>query len=521
MTTPRQDARVHRFAYAALAILGGVAWAACFGVEPLRLLPWLALTPLILICRSGQPFRWGLLHGFVSWFAALPWLVDTVHTFGGLPVGLSWVLYVLLALYLGLDHGLFAWLGQGLARRGGPWALLGLPSLWVVFEIVRGLPFGGFPWNLAAYAWVDQPGALVLSSWVGAFGVSWCLLFANVGLALSAARRRWFPAVTYPLLVLLVLVLAGRFVGPGGSEPWLRPTMGESAWREAGEVRIIQPNAPIASAEETWANYRRLIDMSMAECVASPWPGRGPRLLIWPESAAFPFRYPDSPQLRRDIEVLAEGGCHVVFNTVVEKDGHYFNAVLTVGDDGVLGTYAKRRLVPYGEYVPLAETFSFIGTLARQAGNFKAGEDVGLLPWADERLGMAICYEVVFPASVAEQVRAGASVLTTVTNDAWYGDSDAPWQHFRAARFRAAENRRPMLRAALTGVSGIIDAQGQVTAQLGVGEVGVLSAKVHGEQHLTPYTRAPWALPLLSFLTALFAIVRGRLAATSPTTRRR
>lgn len=123
---------------------------------------------------------------------------------------------------------------------------------------------------------------------------------------------------------------------------------------------------------------------------------------------------------------------------------------------------------------------------------------------------MAICYEVIFPELVAEQVRAGASLLVTVTNDGWYGDTAAPWQHFRAARFRAAENRRPLLRAALSGVSGIVDARGRLRGRLGVGEAGVLEGAVRGGRALSPYSRAPWLLPSIAALAVAFAIVPRR-----------
>lgn len=500
--------RGHGWGSALLAVLGGLAWAWCFGRDSRWLLPWLALTPLMLLLGRPRAFLWGWLHGTVSWLFALPWLIETVHTFGGLPLSLSRGLFVLLALYLGLDHGLFAWLGQRLAQRGGVLALLGLPALWVALEVVRALPFGGFPWNLAAYAWVDQTGALVLSSWVGAFGVSWLLVFANVGLALAVRQRHLLQVPVILLSTYLVLILASRFANP-------------EAIREAhsnpdgfpGEVRVVQPNSSIQAAEDTWDDYQRLIELSTAECQEGPWPGKPPRLLVWPESAAFPLRYPGSPQLVRDIERLTAMGCQVVFNTATWRGERVYNSVLTVTADGVLGSYDKRRLVPYGEYVPLADTFSFIGTLARQAGSFTAGHDVGLMPWGRERLGMAICYEVVFPAAVAEQVQAGATILMTVTNDAWYGDSAAPWQHFRAARFRAAENRRPMLRAALTGVSGIIDSRGQVKSQIGVDQEGVLYAWVDGQTKPSPYTRAPRLIPILAFAVALFAIVFARSTA--------
>ncbi len=108
---------------------------------------------------------------------------------------------------------------------------------------------------------------------------------------------------------------------------------------------------------------------------------------------------------------------------------------------------------------------------------------------------MAICYEVVFPAEVAALVRQGATLLVTITNDAWYGDTSAPWQHFRAARFRAAENRRPLLRAAITGVSAWVAPDGSVREQLGVDQEGIIRARVLGARGLTPFSRCPWLVP--------------------------
>ena len=134
--------------------------------------------------------------------------------------------------------------------------------------------------------------------------------------------------------------------------------------------------------------------------------------------------------------------------------------------------YDKRHLVPFGEYVPFRGVFGWMDKLARNAGDYRPADDMTLLPWGGEKLGMAICYEVVFPDEVAELVQAGATVLVTITNDAWYGDTSAPWQHLRAARFRAAENRRPLLRAAITGVSAFVAPDGSVRAQLGVYRAG-------------------------------------------------
>ncbi len=524
MVTPA--AKPSRARNALLAAGGGLAWSLCFGRETSLWLPWVALVPLMWLVAGGgsgrRGFLWGWLHGTVAWFASATWVATTIETFGGLPRPLSIALLGLMALYLGLDHGIFVFFGRRIWRRGGMSALWALPALWVALEWLRAFALGRFPWNLAAYAWTDLPGALPLAAWVGAYGVSFLVLFANVALARSGtpdrgtpARRtadratgirRWELAALAVLLPLLVLGFAGRF----STETVRDAAFRDAVARPSRDVRIVQPNSPIvATAAEAGENYRRLIARSEAECRDA---AAGGRLLVWPESAVWPWSYETSARLRHDVARLGALGCEVILGSATTEGSRYFNSALLVAGGAEVGAYRKRRLVPWGEYVPLGDVFPFIGTLARQAGSFSPGQSAALLPWGEERIGIAICYEIIFGAAVAEQVRAGATVLVTITNDAWYGDTSAPWQHFRAARFRAAENRRPVLRAALTGVSGLIDARGQVVAQLGVGEEGVLRGRIAGRRELTPYSRAPFLAPLLAAVLAAFAIVRSWLA---------
>ncbi len=481
---------------ALLALGGALLWSLCFGRRPCLWLPWVALVPLVLLLERRRAVLWGAAYAVALWLVSMSWIAGTLVSYGGLSSGLALVTQGLLALYLGFDQVVFVALGRVVWRRGGLACLWGLPALWVTLEWLRGAAFGRFPWNLAAYAWVQVPGALPLAAWIGAFGVSFLVVFANVCVALAWRRRRWEPAAAGVLAALLLLVLAGRF---SHGEP-LGPGAG-------GDVRVIQPDSPIVTTwEESWENYRRLIAMSETEC-PQPLPGGERRLLVWPESAAWPHSYPTSERLRDDVARLAGRGCDVLLGSQIDDGPKAYNSALLVSAGGPLGSYSKRRLVPWGEYVPLRDVLPFLGKVARNAGDFTPGTSLGLLEWGTERLAPAICYEVIFPGAVAEQVRAGASILVTLTNDAWYGDTWAPHQHFRAARFRAAENRRPLVRAALTGVSGLIDRRGQVTGRLGVGEKGVLRARLAGSTELAPFSRAPWLVPAASALLAVVAVV--------------
>jgi apolipoprotein N-acyltransferase len=460
--------------------------------------PWFALAPLFLLLRGPRPARLGLLHGVCFWLVAIPWIAPTVVRFGGMPGWLGPLLLLLLAVYLGAFHALFAWGGSRLWKQGGPRAVLGAAALWTALEWLRGVLLGGFPWNLSAYAWVEVPGALPLASWLGPFGVTLVAAVANAGLARSVERRRLSPWLWSAGAVLVLLAAAARWGGPqrAAEHPGALP------------VRLLQPDVPIRSGADRAAiarDYERLIALSREACDV---PGA---LVVWPESAAWPFAWETTPRLRRDIEDLAESGCPVLFNSIFSGAEGTFNSVLLVDAGGIVGRYDKRHLVPFGEEVPAwADWIPGVPALARAAGRFDAGSELRLLPWGRERFGVSICFEITFPAEVAERVRAGATTLVTVTNDAWYGDTWAPWQHFRAARFRAAESRRPVLRAATTGVSGWIDAAGRPRSLLGVGERGVLRHRLTGGSELTPYSRAPWATPLVCWLLAGFAILRAR-----------
>jgi apolipoprotein N-acyltransferase len=498
--------------WALVAALGGWMWALCFQREPLVVAPWLALAPLFLLLRSPWPGRLAFLHGLVSWMVALSWIAPTLQTFGNIAPPLSVALTGLLSAYLAAFHVVFAWLGAPLWRRGGAsrWGrLLALPALWVALEWLRTHLFGGFPWNLAAYAWVDVPSALPLSAWIGAYGVSFLVLLANAGVAAcvegwrepGGRRWRWQPLVACLGIPLLLLPLAGRWS--------LRQR--DTDFREivglGGPVRLLQPNIPNLVGYDpvkVLENYCKVVAHSMASCQ----PGS---LVVWPESAAWPFQYGRDPNLEQDLRMLVDRGCTVLFNSSHPVGNSFYNsAFLLAPGDAPVARYDKRHLVPFGEFIPFKGLFSWMDKLARNAGDFLAAEKMTLLPWNGERLGMAICYEVVYPGEVADLAKAGATILVTITNDAWYGDTAAPWQHFRAAQFRAAENRRPLLRAAITGVSALVASDGSVRASLGVFKEGVIRGWVVGRTGLTPYARATWLVPGACTVIALLGVYFAR-----------
>jgi len=487
-----------------LAIASGAAWGLCHGrVE----LPWLAavaLAPLVLLLGRRHPFWLGWLHGTAAWVVSLPWIVHTITTYGMVPGPLAALGLLALGAVLGIYRALFAWLAAPVWRRGGAWVYVALPALWVVAELARGRLLTGFPWNLAAYAWTEVPGALPLAAWIGAWGVSALVVATNIGMARAWSTRRWEPAAATLLVVATLLGVGARFAVPPSSGGRPLP------------VRIVQPDIPDrqifdpAASEE---DYQRLLAMTREVC-------RPGVLVLWPESASWPHEWQDDPRLEENVRALATAGCDVLLNSAFTRSGHTYNAVLLVGAPPrtpPLQMTAKRHLVPFGEYVPLERLLPFAGKIARFVGEFTPGHGVELLAWNGARIGVAVCYEIVFPGLVADLVRQGATLLVTVTNDGWYGDSAAPRQHLRAARFRAAEERRWVLRAALTGISAAIRPDGSLAGRLDLGRHGVLALDVEGIDSATPFARAPWLVPLLCLVVGAAAIViarRGRGAAS-------
>jgi apolipoprotein N-acyltransferase len=319
----------------------------------------------------------------------------------------------------------------------------------------------------------------------GATGLGWAAVAVGAGLwamARKPTRRIGVAAVVLPLALTLIF-------------GWLAPR--ESIEGEVVGVAVIQPGT---SLEEKWnpANWREM-EQQVWRLTAQA-SSDGAEVILWPESS-MPYRLESNAEYRR---VLAEAAqrfaADIVLNSVGgSESGRYTNSAYVVRSSGEVGErYDKVRLVPFGEFVPWWAQVGFTRSLVREVGSFTAGEEPRVLR-AKVPLGMAICYEVIFADLIAYEVRSGAELLTTVTNDGWYGYSWAPRQHFAQVILRAVETRRWFARAALTGVSGFVSPSGHVRASLDVGETGVLVEELRPATGITPRVRlGDWWLAVIS-----------------------
>ena len=462
-------------------------------------MPWIAA--LFFEKRRGIGLVSGAAFGLAFWCLSVSWVSFVVVNFGEQPRGMGPACVVLLALILAQWPALLGWTIVSAFAPGSKGRLIAFPLLWMASEHARAVVYKGFPWNLTANALYRHPLWLATASVWGAYGIG--LVVAVVWASFAAVLVR--PRLRARLRIASGLVLFLLVVGLFGLEALRRR---EPAGPPV-KVAAVQPNvaeqqrlSPEAAADA----YARVVGAIRRAA------SEHPDLIAVPESSFYGLDWQGSEILRRDLtEVARECRCSILFNDIDElPDGRYFNAARLVDSLGRLsGTYHKVHLVPFGEYVPLPKLFFFMKTVTRAVGAFSAAESPVLLDDGEVKIGPAICYEMTYPSLPREETRAGATLLASISNDSWYGKAGAQEQHFAAAVLRAIENRRPFARAAITGVSGIVDARGRILAEVGAGETGIAEAAVLPEAGRTVWTRWGIAFPLAADLAAALMVVLG------------
>lgn len=473
-----------------LALISGVLLALSFPRYGFPFFAWIALTPLIIAVlerRLGAPafrrdraFLLGFVTGLGYFGGTVYWTGTVVTQFGGLswPVGV--LVAGLLVAYLSLFPGLFAlclgWLGATLGAR----AILLAPAIWVTTELGRTYFWSGFPWVLLGYSQATVLPVAQFASAVGVFGIS-----ALVA-AVSAAAAGFVIART-PRSIAALAAVAAIVLGIGF---WGNRRLDNDAFGDQGRlvrVALIQGNIP---QDQKWDDSQAANILNTYLSMTRDAASQGAQLVIWPESST-PMPFQDDPIGGERIRaVVRETGIELLLGSdqVDHASKSYYNAAFLVRKGAAVdGVYQKMHLVPFGEFVPLQRLLFFVGPLVEAAGAFTPGAGMVLLPTSYGPISTAICYEIVFPALVRESVTKGSQLLTTITNDAWYGHSSAPYQHFEQASMRAIEQGRYLARAANTGISGIVDPYGRVIQRSEIFERTVMVGDVRMLQVATIY----------------------------------
>lgn len=464
----------------------------------LSALGWIALVPVLhfLGGRStrAEAFLAGYSAGFVFFAGTCYWITYSMYNYGGLPLALSVAILLLFVSVFALHTAAFALLLRLCVGRWPTWGLLLAAPVWVAVELVQAhLIFGGFPWMLAGYALAPFGGLLQIVTWSGVYGLSFLLVGVNALLAIGLRKRDWRVATAG-----VAVVLGASFF------PAPREAGAESPPEGRLPVRIVQTRIPIdyewgGEAEE--ALLDELAGLSLEG-------GSGPDLVVWPETPA-PFSLSLDPRFRIRIASLAGRlDAHVLVGYIDFEGELPTNSAGLISPEGAqVSRYDKIHLVPFGEYVPLRKVLFFAESMVRNVGDFAPGTRYTISPLDGHRLAANICYEDVFPNLFRQFTRLGAQVIVNITNDDWFGDSSAPYQHLRMAVVRAAENRRYVIRAANTGISAIIDPYGRVLQQTEIGQRTVLDGDVGYRTDLTFYVRFGDVFALTASLVAAIALL--------------
>jgi len=467
---------------------------------------WFALVPIFISIRGKAPtraFREGLVTGLIFNFFAIYWVTNTMFKYGGLPYAAGMALLIALSLYLALYFGAFAWSVAFVCGRTRVSPVLFAPLAWTALELTRNYLLSGFPWNLLGYSQAAYLPVIQVSDITGVYGVSALVVLANAAISeiaktLSKKDGYSFTQLKAPLAASLVVVAV---LGYGYFRLSHMPK-----FDGALKVAVVQGNIEQAHKwdpdyrDEVFGTYSRLT----LEAAALK-----PDLIIWPETAT-PFYYQDDANRARLEGLARESGTYLMAGSPsfkeVGRDKYidYNSAYLLSPDGGVAGRYDKMHLVPFGEYVPLGSLLPFVSKMVTSIGDFGRGTDYTVLQTPKGSFGTAICFEVIFPELVRMFPLKGAGFLTSITNDAWFGRSAAPYQHFNMAILRAVENRRALVRAANTGISGIIMPTGAVAQKTKIFTTTFITGGIPVIKGLTFYTRYG---DVFAYLCAISAVL--------------
>jgi apolipoprotein N-acyltransferase len=440
----------------------------------------------LLPARPLQGFLLGYACGILWYGGNCYWVFSTMKQYGGIGAPGAAGLLILFCLYLALYHGAFGLIISMLAKRSLRTALVFSPFVWVAVELAR-TGISGFPWDLLGITQVDNIPLAKIAGFTGVYGVSLEIMIVNTAFAAAfVVRRSRREPLLFASLIAACLLQLGRLIPA-------------PALVTDHTALLVQENIPVLDSAD-WT--RQYFDDTLADLtrVSLNPPGSTAQhidLIVWPESPA-PF-YTGDPLFRTALSHVATSARAWVVagsigvqnaNMSQQQTTQIFNSATLINPNGDWdGRYEKVHLVPFGEYLPFAKWLSFAGGLTKEVGDFSRGTSRAPLEAGNQKLGIFICYESIFPDEVRRFARDGAQVFVNVSNDGWYGDSGAYAQHLKQARMRAIENARWLLRDTNTGVTASIDPYGRIVASLPRKTRASLVAPYALESGTTFYTR--------------------------------
>lgn len=478
----------------ALALIAGALFP--LGLAPLSAWPMLIVSlALFLLTLSEQSakavFHRALCYGLGFNGVGVSWVFVSIHYFGGTPMWLSLLGTALFVAFLSL---VFFAIPFSLFRKSGidRYALFSFPALWVAIEWSKSWFLSGFPWLWAGYGFVDSP-VSGLAPITGTLGLSY-LAALTAALAVFILQTR---PKTHRIAAIISLIVVWLACWGLKDIQWTQPD--EDKQRT---VALLQGNIP---QQQKWdPDYRDKIFKTYQTLTEQSWDKAD--IVLWPE-AAYPVFYHQALKFITRLDIAATEKQTAVISGIVRwvpkntGEDHNYNSIFVIGNGD--GIYNKQKLVPFGEYVPLESLIrGLIPFFNLPMSSFNAGiEQQPPLIASGLMFSAFICYEVVYPEQVRQMAK-NMDFLVTISNDAWFGHSWGPLQHFQMARMRALETGKYMLRGTNNGITAIIDPSGKVLSRLPQFEQGILYGKVQGMDGNTPLVRiGQWPLLVLMLVS--------------------
>jgi apolipoprotein N-acyltransferase len=478
------------------ALVAGALPVLAFPAPNLEFLAWFALVPGLLLMRVSPSAReagvrgWWFGAGFI--FAAHYWLLPNIGP------ALLLVAVVMGALWIPVAVSTWVLLRPPVTAVRGLAALVVVPSYWLVIEWIRSWQGFGGPWALIGASQWQHPAVLALAAVGGVWLVSFAIVAANTGITILLTAGR-------ALVRVLGAAAAVAVIAAGPAAFALIPPPPHPS--RFVTLTLVQPGI----------QHNVRIRVNASERLSAGLGRLRPDLVVWGESSIASDLRKD-PRLLARLEALsAANGAQILANQDSQTSAGKTKVAVLVGPRGIVATYTKTRLVPFGEYIPFRQQLGWLTKISRAAPtNMIPGSGAKVIQMTARNgqripIGVLICFESAFPDMSRVQARRGAQLIVYQTSDSTFQGSWAPAQHASLGALRAAETGRPVVQAALTGVSAAYDAQGRLLASMGTGRRGVLTVRLGLEPGtaLTPFDRYGDVVPWTAIGIALLAAAAG------------